>query len=207
LYNVTVLADTVRKKIFEGKGTIEKQGPKGKISDAACTTIKCAFLSYLAIAQMNGEAEEKITQDILPLLDELFHGTSKPLTDTRSLFWRSQRDCTEELNVSKEVVGELHRQVWTTYDNLEQWFDSWENTLVTLGFAFKDADKGDILISEEQKRRIVNMDKTTLSLNGSDGTVGGQPSLTVSVHGINRLEQPKTNPHSLQLSRVDRLQH
>ncbi len=105
MYNVTVLADAVRKKIFEGKGTIKKQGPKGKISDAACTTIKCAFLSYLAIAQMNGEAEEKITQDILPLLDELFHGTSKPLTDTRSLFRRSQRDCTEEF------VGELHRQV------------------------------------------------------------------------------------------------
>jgi hypothetical protein len=113
------LADTVRKKILEGKETIEKQGPKGKISDEAYTTIKCAFLSYLAIAQMNGEAEKKITQDILLLLDELFHGTSKPLMDTRSLFQRIQRDCAEELNVSKEVVGELHLQLWTTYDKLE----------------------------------------------------------------------------------------
>jgi hypothetical protein len=27
----------------------------------------------------------------------------------------------------------------TTYHSLEQWFDSWEETLSTLGFAFQDA--------------------------------------------------------------------
>jgi hypothetical protein len=51
--------------------------------------------------------------------------------------------------VSKEVVGELHRQFWTTYNNLEQWFESWVNTLATLEF------------------------KTKLSLDGSDGIFGG----------------------------------
>ena len=30
------------------------------------------------------------------------------------------------------------------------------------------------------------MDETKLSLDGSDGTFGGRPSLTVSVRGINR---------------------
>jgi hypothetical protein len=39
------------------------------------------------------------------------------------------------LDLSKEEVVEMRRQIWTTYTNLNHWFDSWERFIVTYGFA------------------------------------------------------------------------
>ena len=58
-YNLDVKADTVRKCILKGESTVQKTGPKGKISEEEYNAIKTAFLSYLAISQMNGDAEKK----------------------------------------------------------------------------------------------------------------------------------------------------
>jgi hypothetical protein len=58
-YNLDVKANTVRKCILKGESTVQKTGPKGKISEEEYNAIKTAFLSYLAISQMNGEAEKK----------------------------------------------------------------------------------------------------------------------------------------------------
>jgi hypothetical protein len=95
---------------------------------------------------------------------------------------RIQRDCAKELQTSKEVVQELRRQFWMTYDNLDKWFNIWEETI--LSFGYKD-NEGQVQITEDQKRRIVNMDETKLSLDGSDGQCGGCPALTISVCGVN----------------------
>jgi hypothetical protein len=171
--------------VKKGEATVQKTGPKGKLSEEAYDAIKKAFFSYLAIAQINGDAEKKINSDILPLLEDAIHGTKKHGLDTRCMLRRLLRDCAEELQTSKEIVQELRRQFWTTYSNLDRWFNAWEETLLTLGFATKD-NNGQLQISEEQKKRIVNMDETKLSLDGSDGQFGGRPALTISVRGVNR---------------------
>jgi hypothetical protein len=55
------------------------------------------------------------------------------------------------------------------------WFDTWENNLVTLGFATrKDGAKG-IAIAPDQLVRILNFDETALSLDGSVTSAGGRP--------------------------------
>ena len=41
-----------------------------------------------------------------------------------------------------------------------------------------------ILFCEEQKCRIINMDETKLSLDGSNGGIGGLPASTITVKGI-----------------------
>jgi hypothetical protein len=179
-YNIEVKADTVRKCVIKGEKTVKRPGPKGKISEEEYDAVCSGFITYLAIAQMNGDPEKKINRDIVPKLEELFHGTAKSNIDARTLWRRIQRDCSEELQFSSEFLQELRRQFWTTYENLDRWFDAWEAILVELGFASRDAE-GRIEIPEDQRRRICNCDETKLSVDGCDGGVGGRPANSVSV--------------------------
>ncbi len=69
-----------------------------------------------------------------------------------------------------------------TYQNLKLWFDCWVNFLVEYGFAMMyDAD-GELIIDAELMHRILNMDETCLSLDGSNGNRGGH--LTVTYYDI-----------------------
>jgi hypothetical protein len=54
-YNVEVKADTVRKCVIKGEKTVKRPGPKGKISEEEYDAVCSGFITYLAIAQMNGK--------------------------------------------------------------------------------------------------------------------------------------------------------
>ena len=94
-------------------------------------------------------------------------------------------------SVEKEMLIELRRQQWTTAQNLNLWFDSWCKFLVEKGFASIDAPlnqikEGEVYVSPQQKRRVINLDETAISLDGSDGAVGGRPAKSVIISGIAR---------------------
>jgi hypothetical protein len=64
----------------------------------------------------------------------------------------------------------------------------------------KDKDEKEIIFSEEQKRCIINIDETNLSLDGSDGGRGGRSACTITMKHCNRpgTAQNKTSlPSSL----------
>ena len=69
---------------------------------------------------------------------------------------------------------EERRMIWTTYNNLKSWFDNWEHDLEYLGFSKRD-EEGDLYIPVEKLSRIINVDKSCLSLAGSNGQRGGRP--------------------------------
>ena len=76
--------------------------------------------------------------------------------------------------------------MWTTYNNLNNWFDSWELFCIANGFAelkpeCSEDNSTRMLFSEEQKCRIINMDETKLSLDGFNGGIGGHPACTITV--------------------------
>ena len=51
-----------------------------------------------------------------------------------------------------------------------------------LEYGFADLDEnGNVTFSEEQRRRIINLDETNFSLDGSDGGRGGRPAASVTV--------------------------
>jgi hypothetical protein len=61
--------------------------------------------------------------------------------------------------------------------------------LITHGFAcevIKENGEKEITFSEEQKQRIINIDETNLSLDGSDGGRGGRPACTITMKHCNR---------------------
>jgi hypothetical protein len=90
-------------------------------------------------------------------------------------------DTADNIHGYKLNCAEDHRIRWTTYQNLELWHDSWDDFLVQYGFTTVDAT-GTVTVKEELKGRIINMDETCLSLDGSNGNRGGRP--TVTYHDI-----------------------
>jgi len=71
---------------------------------------------------------------------------------------------------------EERRVRWTTYSNLSLWFNQWETSLQNLGFGSRDAT-GKFVIHREQLSRIINIDETALSFDGSEGRCGGRPAV------------------------------
>ncbi len=119
------------------------------------------------------------------LLKDLFKSSKKDylVKDYRHLWRKIERDNYQDLELTKEMQQECRRSFWTTYANLNDWFDAWEKFVIEKGFATCNSD-GSIEFSEEQRRQIINMDETKFSVDGSDGGVGGHPSLSVTVRGI-----------------------
>ena len=75
------------------------------------------------------------------------------------------------LDASKMEYCEDRRIRWTTWANLNAFFDNWEKDLVELGFAFYNKD-GECIIPDEMLPYIINFDATCLSADGSKGRRG-----------------------------------
>ena len=69
-FNVTVVPQTLRKLIREGRSQILLSGPKCKMPKDHMDTISSALNTWLAIGQINGDPERK-TDDILRVLDQV----------------------------------------------------------------------------------------------------------------------------------------
>jgi hypothetical protein len=79
---------------------------------------------------------------------------------------------------SKQYDQEARRIAWTTFSNLNTWFDSFEKHSVELGFAERNAD-GAGSIRFIHPERIFNLDETNLLLDGSSGDIDGRPVTTL----------------------------
>ena len=75
--------------------------------------------------------------------------------------------------------AEDRRVQWTSYANLKLWFDNWRRKIVELGFATV-TNEGEAIIPPQQLARIINLDETCLSLDGSKGPRGGRPTTCLS---------------------------
>jgi hypothetical protein len=74
--------------------------------------------------------------------------------------------------------------MWTTYSNISSWFDAWEEFALSYGFTVRK--DGSVQLTWEQGKRIINLDATNFSLDGSDWGQGGCPSQSSTVAGVNR---------------------
>ena len=153
----------------------KKKGAKGKIPDFAFQTLCSAFHSFVAIHQINGKSGElnrkKLRDRINRVMGRDSHNLSFKLLD------RILAETAIDLHCSKVNDVEERRILWTTYKNLKMWFNNWKLDLLNLGFATQNLE-GDVTISENQLYRIINLDETCLSLDGSKGNRGGRPEVT-----------------------------
>ncbi len=82
------------------------------------------------------------------------------------------------LQAANKISVEDARAQWTTYDNLDQWFDNVKKDLIGTGFVEDKVvmDEDGKLVSEvcfkgDSQRRIINMDEThhNLAITGDRG--------------------------------------
>ena len=152
-----------------------KMGPEGKVPKFIFDTLCSAFSSMININQINGRDVDNVRKELAVRVSNCMG--IETVECSLPLLRRLMAATAIDLLASKSETAEDRRIKWTTYDNLKTWFGNWSADLVELGFAEVKAD-GDVVIPEAQLNRIINMDETCLSLDGSNGNRGGRPEVT-----------------------------
>ena len=94
-----------------------------------------------------------------------------------SFYDRAMKSMIVSLNADVSPAVEERRVRWTTYANLDAWFDNFRAFLIEFDFAGV-GDDGEPTFTEAQLRRIMNVDKTEISLGTSNTKAGGRPAMS-----------------------------
>ena len=154
-----------------GKSPV-RRGRPGNIEGSTFLMLCNAFETYVRIRQLNGNSEERkvLSTKIKLVMD-------KERSISQHLLGRLLRECAIELLAEKSQSVEQRRIMWTSYTNLRMWFNNWFKDIEQLGFARRNSD-GERVIPDDQLSRILNVDETCLSVDGSQGNRGGRPAVT-----------------------------
>ncbi len=180
-FNLDVVADTLRKLLWNNRVTTTRSGQKGKFTEEELKALEVSILTYLALSQANCSAEKK-RDNIITILQGIVRnlGEEKRLACTASFWQWMQGRLAAHLDLDAESVIELTRQFWTTYPNLMLWYDGWEEFVLSKGFAVENPD-GSVHFHERMTHQICNLDETKFYLDGSNGGIGGCPCCTIRV--------------------------
>ena len=153
----------------------KKKGPEGNVPDTVFKLLCEAWESCVRIQQINGRANENTRKRLAGKVNAVLRGDETVLD--MNVLNRILIETALDLKATQLSVVEERRIRWTTYRNLKVWFANWKIDLEELGFAERD-ENGNVLIPTEQLQRIVNIDETCLSLDGSQCNRGGRPEVT-----------------------------
>jgi hypothetical protein len=151
------------------------RGYEGAMPHAAFELLMIAAESFIQIKGVNKDHIERNT--LMIMFNELCGVTSSMGRVKENMFERVMRATNVSLNASISHVVEDRRVRWTMYSNLHAWFVSFKAFLIEFGFATIGSD-GRLLIMEATMRRIVNVDETEVSLDGSKTNAGGRPAVS-----------------------------
>jgi hypothetical protein len=136
LFDIPVLADTIRKLVKHDQVTVSRSGPKGKFSEEEMGVLEVAVLSYVSLSQANC-AKEKTSRDLTDIVQSVVRKAAegRQLRDSRAFWRRMQGRLASNISLDSESLIELRRQIWTTYGNLSTWYDGWEKFVLDRAFA------------------------------------------------------------------------
>ena len=185
-FGVLIHKRTIQPEVAAGRIGVSllKPGEKGNFPALTFQHLANAFESFIKIKQLNGQGGDICNNKLIQLLKRC----TKPALDCDPgwLLKRLLKKTATELSCGKVNNAEERRVRWTTYFNIKSWFDNWDNDLVKLGFASRD-DNDNIVIPDEQLKRILNIDETCLVMDGSKCNRGGQPEVTFYSHNLPNL--------------------
>jgi hypothetical protein len=125
-----------------------------------------------------GDGELK-SKDFKRLIGASIVGTEHEASFKVETVWRRLRtEFPESLQASTRLMVEDARAQWTTFDNLNQWFDDVKKDLIKTGLVLNQQvlnDEGavvsELMFRKDTERRIINMDEThhDLSITGDKG--------------------------------------
>ena len=150
----------------------QKRGPIGHIPVVAYKSLCAGFATFIRINQLNCTGGVNHRGKMAPIVAETM---MVDVETAREILKRLARDTAIDLGCAKGSFAEERRVRWTTYQNLELWFDTWERELLKLGLMQLDV-RGYPHIPRDKLRQILNFDETSLSLDGSSINRGGRPA-------------------------------
>ncbi len=151
----------------------KKKGPEPKIPSKFLKVVE----THAEVCQV-GDGELK-GRDVKRLIGASIVGTPYEAAFQIESVWR--KVCSEfpaALQAANKISVEDARAQWTTYDNLDQWFDDVKKDLIGTGLVEDKVvlDEDGKLVSEvcfksDLQRRIINMDKAhhNLAITGDRG--------------------------------------
>ncbi len=80
------------------------------------------------------------------------------------------------VTVARQIKERFVR--WTIYNNLLKWFVRYRAFMLKYEFAQPGSNRDEMIVEEENLRRIIKVDKTKMSLDGSKMRAGGRPAIT-----------------------------
>ena len=165
-----------------------KRGPAGNFPKKIWDAMKRAYVTYVKL-----EAATCKHQSTMSNLSKRVNALVNPAGFNKKgleVVRKLRKETANELDVANKNVVEQRRVLWTTYNNISIWYDSWQDTLVELGFARlkteNDSDKieGSLFFLKGQMRRIINFDETDGSLDNTSGHQrGGRPPIVFTAAG------------------------
>ena len=91
-----------------------------------------------------------------------------------------QKETSGKMEIGEKKVLEKRRAKWTTYKNLNIWFNKWEGLLIDIGFERlkREGDECEVSVVffDGQKDRIIKLDEKYGALDKKCGQRGGIPS-------------------------------
>ncbi|KAI2494414.1 hypothetical protein MHU86_20097 [Fragilaria crotonensis] len=148
----------------------KKKGPEPKIPNK----FLAAVATHAEVCQV-GDGELR-GRDLKRLIGASIAGTQYQTSFQVESVWRKVRqEFPDALQAANKIPIEDARAQWTTYDNLNQWFDDVKQDFISTGLVDDEVvlDASGTLVSEvrfkmDTQRRIINMDEThhNLSITG-----------------------------------------
>ena len=149
------------------------RGYCGSIPRNAFDLLVLAVESFIQINNVNSVVIER--SELIAAVNTCCGVPPSECSTKHSVYDRVTRSTNVSLNADVSPPVEERRLRWTTWPNLVQWFDNFKAFLVEFDFAGV-GDDGELTFTEEQLRRIQNIDETELALNG-DTHAGGRPAV------------------------------
>ena len=163
------------------------RGRKSELLPEIESALRTAMLTYIELsdAEMNKKPNRKT---IVQLLGRCLTVGGCSLKRYDLLYERLVKKLSDKLQIdNKNSKMEQRRLEWTTFNNLNIWFDNLNKFLIDFGFARAATEqdrlrgvKGELVYLESQTHRIMNLDESEVSTDGTSKLSGGRPVTELS---------------------------
>ena len=161
-------------------------GPSSIVNTQIWSLLKGAFVSFINLEQAHGSTQSSMK--ILGLKVNKCLNRGGLVRNDLYFMRKLRKETANKLDIGERNVIEERRSKWTTYTNLNLWYDTWERILIDLGFGRKKREnelcEGSIVFFHGQTDRIINLDETDGSMDNTTGQRGGRPNFVFYSNNI-----------------------
>ena len=186
-YKTNVKGRLVRRYVSEGRiGSVPRwgRGRKSTIPQNIITALDSAVITYIQLT--NAEMKQQPARPIIIKKLEACVKEGGHTVQGDGMYNRMMDRHADKIEVNDQnSVVEQRRLEWTTWANLNVWFETLKDFFVDKGFARhktkEDGDiEGELVFLEFQTDRILNLDESEVSTDGTTKLSGGRPTTKLS---------------------------